>query len=195
MYPFADDKTGDTLWELGLYFTVSPGKTGFRGAQEHYRLKGKERFKIYDLMIEGTEQIADGAPLFKDGVQVGTATVGLYSELNGYNVAIARMPVEGVVMTVKSGGKDMACKAHSLPFYDPDKKKRSAKGRSDQDAGPRPRVRHQLIRDKICQSLPFRPASKAAPAMAVWPHARAIRICSSPMPKGPRRSLALPHRI
>ena len=72
-------------------------------------------------MIEGTEQIDDGSPLFKDGVQVGTATVGLYSALNGYNVAIARMPVDcavdGVAMVVKSGGKDMACKAHSLPFY------------------------------------------------------------------------------
>lgn len=132
MYPFENDKTGDTLWELGLEFTVSPGKTGFRGAEEHYRLKGKERFKIYGLMIEGTEQIDDGSPLFKDGVQVGTATVGLYSALNGYNVAIARMPVDcavdGVAMVVKSGGKDMACKAHSLPFYDPEKKKRSAKG-------------------------------------------------------------------
>ncbi len=30
-YPFADEGPGDTLWELGLDFTVSPGKTGFRG--------------------------------------------------------------------------------------------------------------------------------------------------------------------
>jgi aminomethyltransferase len=44
MYPFADEPPGDTLWELGLDFTVSPGKTGFRGAEEHYRLKGQERF-------------------------------------------------------------------------------------------------------------------------------------------------------
>ncbi len=41
MYPFEDEPHGDTLWELGLDFTVSKGKTGFRGAEEHYRLKGR----------------------------------------------------------------------------------------------------------------------------------------------------------
>ncbi len=39
-FPFADEPAGDTLWELGLDFTVSPGKTGFRGAENHYALKG-----------------------------------------------------------------------------------------------------------------------------------------------------------
>ena len=52
-YPFADEGPGDTLWELGLDFTVSPGKTGFRGAEEHYRLKGKERFKIFGVLLDG----------------------------------------------------------------------------------------------------------------------------------------------
>ncbi len=52
MYPFADEPPGDTLWELGLDFTVSPGKTGFRGAEEHARLKGKERFKIYGVLAD-----------------------------------------------------------------------------------------------------------------------------------------------
>jgi aminomethyltransferase len=35
MYPFPDQPPGDSLWELGLDFTVSPGKTGFRGHEEH----------------------------------------------------------------------------------------------------------------------------------------------------------------
>ena len=30
MYPFENQAPGDTLWELGLDFTVSPGSTGFR---------------------------------------------------------------------------------------------------------------------------------------------------------------------
>lgn len=33
MYPFADEAPGDTLWELGLDFTVSTGKKGFRGCR------------------------------------------------------------------------------------------------------------------------------------------------------------------
>jgi len=36
--------------ELGLDFTVSPGKNDFRGADAHVRLKGKERFKIFGLL-------------------------------------------------------------------------------------------------------------------------------------------------
>jgi aminomethyltransferase len=68
----------------------------------------------------------------KDGVQVGIATIGMYSSLNKHNVAIARMPVDcavdGVEMTVKNSTGEIPCKAHSMPFYDPDKKRRTAKG-------------------------------------------------------------------
>src|SRR3974390_818629 len=53
MYPFATDPPGDTLWELGLDFTVSPGKTDFRGADQHLRLKGKERFRIFRVLVDG----------------------------------------------------------------------------------------------------------------------------------------------
>jgi len=38
-YLFADQPAGDTLWELGLDFTVSPTKGEFRGGTEHARLK------------------------------------------------------------------------------------------------------------------------------------------------------------
>ncbi|MDK3018937.1 aminomethyltransferase family protein [Pseudodonghicola flavimaris] len=132
MYPFADEACGDTLWELGLEFTVSKGKTGFRGAEEHYRLQGKERFKIYGVKLEGTTPAAEGAPLLKDGVQVGVVTVGMYSPLNAHNVGIARMPVdcavEGTALTVRNPDGDIAAIAHPMPFYDVEKKRRTAKG-------------------------------------------------------------------
>ena len=35
MYPFDKDPPGDSLWELGLDFTVSPGKSDFHGADQH----------------------------------------------------------------------------------------------------------------------------------------------------------------
>lgn len=131
-YPFADEPCGDTLWELGLDFTVSPGKTGFRGAEEHYRLKGKERFKIYGVLLEGTDAAEEGAPLLKDGKQVGVVTIGFYSPLNKHNVGIARMPVdcavEGTALTVKNTDKEIAAVAKPMPFYDPEKKRRTAKG-------------------------------------------------------------------
>lgn len=132
MYPFENDVTGDTLWELGLDFTVSPGKTGFRGAEEHYRLQGKERFKIYGVKLEGTEPAEEGAPLLQDGKQVGVATIGMYSSLNEHNVAIARMPVDcatpGTKLQVQNSTGVIDCVAAEMPFYDTDKKRRTAKG-------------------------------------------------------------------
>jgi aminomethyltransferase len=132
MYPFADEGPGDTLWELGLDFTVSTGKTGFRGAEEHYRLKGKERFKIWGLKLEGTVPADNGAPVLRDGKQVGVVTQGMYSTINTHNIAIARLPVDcattGTPLVVSSGGKDIAATTHPMPFYDPEKKRRTVKG-------------------------------------------------------------------
>lgn len=131
-YPFENEPCGDTLWELGLDFTVSPGKTGFRGAEEHYRLQGKERFKIYGVKLEGTEAAEEGAPILKDGEKVGVVTMGFYSPLNKHNVGIARMPVdcavEGTPLTIRNSGGEIPAIAHPMPFYDVDKKRRTAKG-------------------------------------------------------------------
>lgn len=131
-YPFENEPSGDTLWELGLDFTVSKGKTGFRGAEEHFRLEGKERFKIYGVKLEGTEPAEEGAPILRDGQQVGVVTIGFYSPLNKHNIGIARMPVdcaaEGTPLTIRNSGGDIAAIAHPMPFYDPAKTRRSAKG-------------------------------------------------------------------
>ena len=130
MYPFEDQPPGDTLWELGLDFTVSPGKTGFRGAEEHERLRGKERFKIFGVVAE-TDKILDaGDELYAEGRRVGVVTCGMYSRQTGRSLAIARMSVgaarEGTPLEVR--GKAVACKAvaHPLTFDDPGKKKRTA---------------------------------------------------------------------
>ncbi len=132
-FPFADEPCGDTLWELGLDFTVSPGKIGFRGAENHYALKGKERFKIYGVLLEGKTPADMGAELLKDGEVVGVVTYGMNSNLNDHNVGIARMPVDcavsGTKLTVRNqDGTEIACTAEEMPFYDKDKSIRTAKG-------------------------------------------------------------------
>ena len=132
-YPFDGEPCGDTIWELGLEFTVSPGKTGFIGAENHYALEGKERFKIYGVRLDGTTPADEGADLFKDGEKVGVVTFGMYSELNAHNVGIARMPKDcatpGVSLTVRNGdGTEIACVTEEMPFYDKEKKIRIAKG-------------------------------------------------------------------
>ncbi len=133
MYPFEGEPGGDTLWELGLDFTVSPGKTGFRGADEHYRLKGKERFKIWGLKLDGDKVPGNGAPVMRGGKQVGVVTQAMHSPLNNWTVAIARLPVdcanEGTKLTVNCATHgEIAATTHSMPFHDPEKKRRTAKG-------------------------------------------------------------------
>jgi len=132
MYPFPDDPPGDSLWELGLDFTVSPGKSGFRGAEQHYLLKGKERFKIFGVLVDGDTATESGDELFADGKKVGTITFGMYSPLVKKSMALARIDtpfaVHGTPLEVR--GKNVAAKAmaHSIPFDDPKKTKRTAKG-------------------------------------------------------------------
>ncbi|MFM0014389.1 MULTISPECIES: aminomethyltransferase family protein [Paraburkholderia] len=131
MYPFANEKAGDTLWELGLDFTVSPGKTEFCGAGEHLRLQGKERFKIFGVLVDSTEAANGGDALWNDGKQVGVVTCGMVSRLTGRSMAIARLDVDyarpGAPLEVRGRIKARAGAAE-LPFDDPEKKKRTAIG-------------------------------------------------------------------
>jgi aminomethyltransferase len=132
MYPFENEGPGDTLWELGLDFTVSPGKTGFRGAEEHYRLKGRERFKIFGVLLEGSQAAAPGDKLYADGKYVGVITCPMVSTLTGKSMAIARVDVpyavHGREVSVENAAGSIPAIAHTLPFDDPKKAKRTVVG-------------------------------------------------------------------
>jgi len=135
-FPFEDGSPcGDTLWELGLDFTVSPDKIGFVGSENHYAMKGKERFKIYGVKLTGDamDQMEMFARVHHDGKDVGVITYGLSSELNGYSVSIARLDPSvakpGTALTVvQPDGTELAATAEEMPFYDKDKSIRTAKG-------------------------------------------------------------------
>lgn len=133
-FPFPDEPAGDTLWELGLEFTVSPGKEGFIGAENHYALEGNERIKIYGVQLtDSMDQMEMHARVMHDGADVGVITYGLSSELNGYSVAIARLDPSvakaGTKLTVvQPDGTELAATAEEMPFYDKDKSVRTAKG-------------------------------------------------------------------
>lgn len=131
-YPFANEGPGDTLWELGLDFTVSPGKTGFRGAEEHYRLKGKERFKIFGVLLDSDKAADEGAEIWRDGKKVGVVTCAMYSPLVKKSMGIARLDVDcaivGTPLEIRNASGTVKATAQSLPFDDPKKLKRTAKG-------------------------------------------------------------------
>jgi aminomethyltransferase len=132
MHPFDRDPPGDSLWELGLDFTVSPGKTDFRGADPHYRLKGKERFRIFGILIEGTTAADAGDEILADGKKVGVVTCAMVSPLTKKSMAIARLDtaaaVHGAKLEVRGKKLRALAIAHTLPFDDPEKKKRTAVG-------------------------------------------------------------------
>ena len=132
MYPFPDQIPGDSLWELGLDFTVSPGKTGFRGAEEHYKLKGRERFKIFGVLVDADGPVDLGDEVWADGRKVGVVTCPSYSKLTKKSMGIARLEVpyakQGTPLEIR--GKNVKAKAiaHTITFDDPEKKKRTAVG-------------------------------------------------------------------
>jgi aminomethyltransferase len=132
MYPFEHDPPGDTLWELGLDFTVSPGKTDFRGADAHYRAKGRERFKIFGVLIEGLTAADMGDAVYADGKPAGVITCAMVSSLTGRSMAIARLSVpvavHGTRLEIRGKSLRAAAIAHTLPFDDVEKKKRTAVG-------------------------------------------------------------------
>jgi aminomethyltransferase len=132
MYPFADQPPGDSLWELGLDFTVSPGKTGFRGHEEHYRLKGKERFKIFGLLVDSDKITDGGDEVWADGRKVGVITCPSYSKLTKKSMAIMRVDVpyakQGAKLEVRGRNVKASAIAHTISFDDPEKKKRTAVG-------------------------------------------------------------------
>ena len=132
MYPFDRDPPGDTLWELGLDFTVSPGKADFRGADQHWRLKGKERFKIFGLLVDGDVAPDLGDEVHAGGKKVGVVTFGMHSSLTRKTMAIARLAVPvavaGTRLEIRGKNSKLSATAHTLPFDDPGKKKRTAVG-------------------------------------------------------------------
>jgi aminomethyltransferase len=132
MYPFEKDPPGDSLWELGLDFTVSPGKSDFRGADAHARLKGRERFKIFGLLVDGQAPADMGDAVYSGAKQVGVVTCAMYSTLTGRSMAIARLDVpvavQGTRLEIRGKNLKGPATAHTLPFDDAEKKKRTAIG-------------------------------------------------------------------
>jgi aminomethyltransferase len=120
------------LRELGLDFTVSPGKNDFNGADAHYRLKGKERFRIFGLAVDSKKAADMGDPVYSGDRKVGVITCAMTSALTGKSMAIARLDVpvakQGTKLEVRGKNLKAGAIAHTLPFDDVEKKKRTAVG-------------------------------------------------------------------
>jgi len=127
-HPFENDLPGDTLWELGLTFTVSPTNEEFRGIAEHQHREGRERFRLYGVELDSDQPAEAGdRVLDKDGRDRGVVTCGMYSPLTERSLALARlapdMATPDISVQIQGEAGTTAAKTHSLPFEDPQKKK------------------------------------------------------------------------
>ncbi len=93
---------------------------------------GKERFRIFGLLVEGSVPADMGDPVYAGNKKVGVVTCAMYSTLTRKSMAIARLDVPVAVhgTRVEIRGKNVKgpATAHTLPFDDPQKSKRTAVG-------------------------------------------------------------------
>ena len=107
----------------------------WRGAKGQHWLFASAK-DVDNLAVFDGEQLElrlAGAPVMREGVQVGVVTQAMYSPLNDWTVAIARLPVdcanEGTKLVVNCAENGpIAATTGAMPFFDPEKKRRTAKG-------------------------------------------------------------------
>ncbi len=80
------------------------------------------------MLLEGSEAAAPGDKLIADGKEVGVITCPMISTLTGKSMAIARVDVPYAVHGTKLTVAGVPAIAHTLPFDDPKKTKRTAVG-------------------------------------------------------------------
>jgi aminomethyltransferase len=84
------------------------------------------------MLIDADGPADLGDEVFADGKKVGVITCPCYSALTKKSMAIARLDVDKAVQGTKLEVRGKSLKAsaiaHTLPFDDPEKKKRTAIG-------------------------------------------------------------------
>ena len=84
------------------------------------------------MLLEGNDPADEGAPVHRDGRRVGVVTCAMYSPLARRSMGIARLDVDcaaaGTPLEIGNRGGSVNATAQPLPFDDPRKTKRNAKG-------------------------------------------------------------------
>jgi aminomethyltransferase len=84
------------------------------------------------LLVDGKVPADMGDAVYSGDKKVGVVTCAMVSSLTGKSMAIARLDVpaavHGTQLEVRGKNVKASAIAHTLPFDDPDKKKRTAVG-------------------------------------------------------------------
>jgi len=130
-YPY-DMTEENTPWEMGLGFTVSKNKrTHYRGKEGLMAAAGNETVKTYGIVADCETAVDIDADIFLDNKKVGKVTQPMYLTLTEQSLAMVQLNSElaGPSVNVEPRWAAGSCSAvtHPLPFYDPEKLKRTAK--------------------------------------------------------------------
>jgi len=125
-----DMTTEHTPWEVGLGFTVSKSKTGYRGYEALMAAVGKEKIKNVCLEIDHSDMVAGGETLTLDGESVGTVNSPAYSHRLKKSIALAHVTPAaskpGVNLMVSSDDINTTATVVDSPIYDSRKTKTHA---------------------------------------------------------------------
>ena len=129
-YPY-DMNEEHSPWESGLGFAVSKNKSAdYRGKQASQGLIGKDKIKVYGIVADCDTAVEAEAELFQGDTKVGVVTQPAFSPVLKQSIALVRIDANLAKPDekVEVRGPNVSCTAttHSLPFYNPDKTKRSA---------------------------------------------------------------------
>ena len=120
----------NTPWEVGLGFTVSKEKTGYRGHEALMAAKGKETVINVGLEIALDDIAPGGAELFLDDAPVGVVNSPGFSHRLGKSLALAHVSpsaaAPGTVLRLQADALETRATVVTMPVYDPQKRRTHA---------------------------------------------------------------------
>ena len=120
-----DMTTDQTPWEVGLGFTISKSKTGFRGQEALMQAKGNEKIKNVCLVVNHGDMLNGEEELLMNGELVGVVNSPCYSHRMGKSLALAHVSPaaahSGTQLSVAGGDINTKAEVVAMPIYDADK--------------------------------------------------------------------------
>lgn len=121
-----DMTTDHTPYEVGLGFTVSKSKSGFRGCEALMASKGNEKTNNVCLVVEHEDMVNGEEELSLNGETVGVVNSPCHSHRLGKSLALAHVApsaaVAGTKLDLKGGDISTTATVVAMPIYDPQKK-------------------------------------------------------------------------
>jgi aminomethyltransferase len=139
-FPYDMAQPGTTPWEVGAGWTVDLDKPAFRGRAALAARRDNPRSLIVGLDVASDAAMPPGAPVLRDGAEIGRVTSAVYSRHLMKSLAMAQIsPAHTAIGTrveIQAGaGALMAAHVVQMPFYDPQRLRTATPPAGSCDAG------------------------------------------------------------